>query len=380
MKSLVELFLAAALAMASEQALGLGLGTIRVKSDLDQPLVAEIPVFADSLGELADLHVALAPSQDFTRLGLSRDRVTVPIEFVVGPNARGELTIKLTTKDVVREPFLDLLIEAEWANGRLLREYAVLLDPPTTLPAIVPALAEKPKPVAAPKPASALVSGPRAPPSVKANPLASASGGTEYLVRKGDTLSAIASRLPATRGVSLDQAMRVLFEANPTAFYRRDLDCLKAGALLHIPGSADNLASAPRPSIVTHDERQTDADMNTAQAHLKAPLATAPMPDHPREAGELKQRISQLEEIHDKNLRLIALLDSKIAALRHELQSAQAALAAMPMLPPAEDVVAVPVAAKGAFKAAASDSLLRAEVFRPNEATVPRDAQPLGDD
>src|SRR5580765_5625618 len=302
MKSLVELFLAAALAMASEQALGLGLGTIRVKSDLDQPLVAEIPVFADSLGELADLHVALAPSQDFTRLGLSRDRVTVPIEFVVGPNARGELTIKLTTKDVVREPFLDLLIEAEWANGRLLREYAVLLDPPTTLPAIVPALAEKPKPVAAPKPASALVSGPRAPPSVKANPLASASGGTEYLVRKGDTLSAIASRLPATRGVSLDQAMRVLFEANPTAFYRRDLDCLKAGALLHIPGSADNLASAPRPSIVTHDERQTDADMNTAQAHLKAPLATAPMPDHPREAGELKQRISQLEEIHDKNL------------------------------------------------------------------------------
>ncbi|HEX7915038.1 FimV/HubP family polar landmark protein [Rudaea sp.] len=338
-------------------------------------------MFADSPGELADLRVALAPPQDFTRLGLSRERVTVPIEFVVGRNARGELTIKLTTKEVVREPFLDLLIEAEWANGRLLREYAVLLDPPTTLPAIVPALAEKPKPVAAPKPASALVSGPGAPPSVKANPLALASGGTEYLVRKGDTLWAIASRLPAARGVSLDQTMRALFEANPTAFYRRDLDSLKAGALLHIPGGADNLASAPRngPSVVTHDQRRADAaGMNIAQARLKAPAATAPMRDHVREADELKQRVSQLEEIHEKNLRLIALLDSKIAALRHELQSAQAALAATP--PPTEDVVAAPVVAKGAFKAAASDSSLHTEVFRPNEATVPGDAQPLGDD
>ena len=154
MKGPVKLSLAVALALAGGNAFALGLGAIQVKSGLNQPLDAEIPVTSDSPAELNGLNVDLASAEDFARIGLNRSRVSVPIEMAVGTNARGQTVIKLTTKEPVREPLLDFLLVANWANGKLLREYTVLLDPPITAPAkaaaTVAPVAEKPS--AAPQP------------------------------------------------------------------------------------------------------------------------------------------------------------------------------------------------------------------------------------
>ena len=134
MKGPAKLSLAIALALTGGNAFALGLGTIQVKSRLNQPLEAVIPVIADSPAEANGLEVSLASAEDFQRVGLDRSRVDVPLEFSVGTE-HGQTVIKVSTKDIVRDPLLDFLIVANWPKGKLLREYTVLLDPPMTAPA-----------------------------------------------------------------------------------------------------------------------------------------------------------------------------------------------------------------------------------------------------
>ena len=136
MKGPVKLSLAIALALAGGNAFALGLGTIQVKSGLNQPLDAEIPVIADSPAEANGLTVDLASAEDFERVGLSQvAHRPCRSSSRSARNARGQTVIKLTTKEIVREPLLDFLIEVNWAKGKVLREYTVLLDPPITAPA-----------------------------------------------------------------------------------------------------------------------------------------------------------------------------------------------------------------------------------------------------
>src|SRR3984957_15945518 len=136
MNGSTKLSLAIALALlGGGSAFALGLCAIQVKSGLNQPLNAEIQVIADSPAEAAGLNVSLAKAEDFQRVGLDRTRVSIPIDFEVITTGRNPV-IRLTTKDPVREPFLDFLVEANWAKGRVLRDYTVLLDPPVMAPAL----------------------------------------------------------------------------------------------------------------------------------------------------------------------------------------------------------------------------------------------------
>ena len=77
--------------------------------------------------------------------------------------------------DAIPEPFVTFLVEVNWARGRLMREYTVLLDPPVytpgenanaaapvaapttarAAPAPTPVMRRAPAPAAAPAPSSA---------------------------------------------------------------------------------------------------------------------------------------------------------------------------------------------------------------------------------
>ena len=118
MKGPAKLSLAIALALVGGNAFALGLGTIQVRSKLNQPLEAVIPVIADSPVEATGLEVSLASAEDFQRVGLDRSRVDVPLEFSVGTE-HGQTVIKVSTKDIVREPLVDFLIVANWPKGKL---------------------------------------------------------------------------------------------------------------------------------------------------------------------------------------------------------------------------------------------------------------------
>ncbi|MDZ4349126.1 MAG: FimV/HubP family polar landmark protein [Xanthomonadaceae bacterium] len=120
----------------------LGLGAIEIKSGFNQPLLAEIPIIAEQLGEVESLAVSLASSADFARVGLDRPSgVTANLRFAVARTAEGDPIIRVTTSSPVRDPYLIFLIDAQWAGGRLVREYSVLIDPPHMAPAIMTTVA-----------------------------------------------------------------------------------------------------------------------------------------------------------------------------------------------------------------------------------------------
>ena len=399
MKVPIKSALSVALALAASQAFALGLGPIQIKSGLNQPLLAEIPVVADSAAEVEDLRVDLASAEDFQRVGLSRTRVTVPIEFSVASNSRGQKVIRLTTKDAVREPFLDFLIEASWSKGKLLREYTVLLDPPVSAPAvpttaIAAKAAEKPKPteaaprtpVSQPRPAetpkAVAQAAPAAPSPAPTAAAAAASRAGEYTVQRGDTLSQIAHE-HGDDPRDFNRMLVALYKANPDAFYGANMNALKTGAVMRIPtaeevrtaGSLREAAAAvraqfqswqgggaatlvantgaapaadktgqPAPAQANTSERVTlvppsgaggetgagrggsGAGGSKDSTALRADLARTKeaLTSREQEAGELKSRVSQLEDINNKSQRLLSLKDSEIAELQNKLKQLEA--------------------------------------------------------
>lgn len=134
----LNLSLALALALGSSPIMALGLGQLQVKSGLNQPLVAEIPIFAAMPGELDSLNVRLASPEAFERVGLTRPgNLTANLNFSVGKNARGQNVVMVTSTGKFVEPFLSFLIEADWGRGSVTKEYTALIDPPYIAKAIV---------------------------------------------------------------------------------------------------------------------------------------------------------------------------------------------------------------------------------------------------
>ena len=277
MKSTFKLTLAIALCVGSSQALALQLGQIRVKSALDEPLVAEIPIQLDNLSEAKGLSVGLASEADFSRAGLSRTGLE-HLRFSVVSDTTGHKVLLVTSDQPISDPYLDFLVQVNTAKGKQLREYTVLLDPVIAAP--TPQLAGAPEtaaaaqgaaaPVAQPAPAtqpSAVAPPPASPPSApvqQPKPVASvppsappappaqapvpAQPRGEVVVRNGDTLYHLASDNRPDPRISVAQMMVALQKANPDAFYRDNINALKSGAILRIPTrdavSATSLADA----------------------------------------------------------------------------------------------------------------------------------------
>ena len=117
------------------KAWALGLGDIRLSSALNQPLRAEIELLAATPEELDKLTVQLASQETFDRYDLDRPMFLTTLRFEVVESGRADgNVIRVTSAEPITEPFITFLVEASWSRGRLLREYTVLLDPPTFAP------------------------------------------------------------------------------------------------------------------------------------------------------------------------------------------------------------------------------------------------------
>src|SRR5580658_4455822 len=115
-------------------AFALGLGEIHLNSALNEPMNAEIDLIAAGPEELAALRASLAPKDAFTRYGIDRPPFLSTLTFKVGKSKDGRDVLIVRSTDSIPEPFVTFLVEVNWARGRLMREYTVLLDPPVYTP------------------------------------------------------------------------------------------------------------------------------------------------------------------------------------------------------------------------------------------------------
>ncbi len=323
----------AALAVACFLALGdafaLGLGKLRVKSALDQPLAAEIELTSVQEAELETLKAGLSAREDFIRANVDRPEFLGALKFEIVTDAERPL-IKITTEQAAREPFLHFLITIEWAGGELIREYTALLDPPTyalDIPAsvssprvvgeaqpeaVAEAQPEEPEAVAEAQPeqpeavAEAQPEQPEAvdeavmspaPPADEATAMASAPATSgvrsgEYgPTQKGDTLWSIASKLDVGDAeINIFQIMIALLRENPDAFVNFNINRLKVGQILKL----DNISTVteitkPEASTVytAHLEEWQAYKIQIAQASQIAlvPAATSEAPQDTDAAG-----------------------------------------------------------------------------------------------
>jgi len=276
--------IAAAFWLASPMVHAAGLGQLSVISPLGQPLNAEIEIVSLQPGEEEGLVARLAPPDAFRAAGIDFNPALATARFAIERRG-GRPLLRVRTTQPVNDPFLEILVELQWTTGRLVREYTVLLDPPeyrgpqaiAAAPAAraTPAAAPEPKPAEAPaaQPAPEPARAP-APAPVEARPLPSvpapaaepapapaaeaqvekpaaaeaekpaaepvgepaAAEEGKVAVKKGDTLSEIARQnLPP--GANLNQMLIAIYRANEDAFIRKNVNLLRAGRILDIPGA-----------------------------------------------------------------------------------------------------------------------------------------------
>lgn len=331
----------------------LGLGDIRLNSTLNAPLDAEIELVNATPDELASLRAQLASRETFARYGLEWPSFLSNVTVTRAKSRDGRDVLRVQSNVAITEPFVTLLVDANWGRGRLVREYTMLLDPPVFAPA-APASA----PVAGPATSatrSGTVERPAAPAPRRDTAETGGIATDSYTVQRGDTLSGIAARLAAD--ATREQAMVALYRANPQAF-DGTMNDLRAGAVLRVP-DATSLASESPAAAAAEVRRQGSIWRGRSAAaapvaasgegegrlRLVAPTETAASAAGAsnaagtREAEQLRGRLTQLEAELANTKRLLELRNNELAELQRRLGGAAAAPTATPPAA-APDVVA----------------------------------------
>lgn len=251
------LAIAAASALSSGMAQALGLGGLTVKSTLNQPLLAEI-----ELTEVQDLNASqvvpsLATSAEFAQAGVGRVAILDDLTFTPVVNPGGKSVLRITSTKPIRDPYVKFLVQVLWPNGRALREYSLLLDPPKFSPQAAAAAAQLPStaPSAAPAPAPAAETPAAAPPTPAPAP-APEPKFTQYTTANNDTLWEIAERVK--NGGTVQQTMLAIQALNPDAFIAGNINRLKKGQVLRLPSPQESTALA-QPRAVAEVAEQNRA-------------------------------------------------------------------------------------------------------------------------
>jgi pilus assembly protein FimV len=368
MKTAVRRILLLSALMSPGALYALGLGEIKLNSALNQPFDAEIELVSATQEDLGALRAALASNDTFSRYGLDRPAYLSDFAFRVAKDASGRDVLKITSPRPVTEPFVTLLVEANWPRGRLLREYTVLLDPPVFAPAPAAQAA-----VATPRVTSSAATSSRddqpvaeeassPPPSRPASAASSAASsapslepGSTYHVRQNDTLWRIASSVhPGTRS-DVNRAMVSIYQTNPRAF-DGNINVLRAGSTLQIPDenqiatvsaaaagaevarqydawrsgasrpAAASAEEAGRLRLVT-PEQGTSAPSSTAAAPgtTATPSTATARPGASANDADLTARVQQLEKELAEAKRLLEVRNAELATLQGGSVAAPAA-------------------------------------------------------
>ncbi|MEN8822751.1 MAG: FimV/HubP family polar landmark protein [Abyssibacter sp.] len=321
-------FAAVILALASASIIyradALAIGEIEVRTMLNEPLDARVPLIAVTPEELGSLVVSPASVAAYETAGLELTSYVADLDFEV---VRGTPPfIRIRGQRPAREPFLDLLLEFSWGSGRLLRNYTILLDPPAV--AFEPVAeadtaasdVSSPVPQRSPEPTtssratarSAQASTDQAPTTDPAfnegvgwvdgaNPetvrpaapppepriIAPAPRredtrvGRYGPVQPKETLWSIAFRLRPDPTLTMSQMQLAIYLANPEAF-DGNINTLRSGAMLHVPSAAD-VASLDALEAKQEIARQRQAYRPSASAPVPSSRPVPPPPPEPVE-------------------------------------------------------------------------------------------------
>lgn len=335
------LAIAAASALSSGMAQALGLGELTLKSTQNQPLLAEIELLDVKDLSAAEVVPSLAPADEFNKAGVPRPSYLNDLRFTPVINANGKSVLRVTSSQPLTEPFVKFLVQVMWPNGRLMRDYSVLLDPAKFSPQTAAA-------------ASAT--------TATAAAATGASAPTQHTTTSRDTLWEIAAK--ARNGGSVQQTMLAIQALNPDAFIDGNINRLKTGKVLRLPDAAQSVelpqakavsevaaqnadwrsgrrtapraqqldASTRKPATVTQakpvaadglslvaGKAGKGAGADAKNLNDKLAMTQESLDTSRRESAELQSRVQDLQSQVDKLQRLIELKNNQLAKLQGDV-------------------------------------------------------------
>ena len=366
LRSSIRKALLSTLLLSPALAQALGLGTLTTNSALNEPFDAKIQLLNASSEELQTLSVSLGGVDQFKNAGIERPFLLSSLKFEIIDDPAGSY-LHITSQESIKEPFLNFLLEVNWAKGRLIREYTALLDPPvfdtsTRVVDTTETAVSEPEPVVAvPVPSVQqsdnikieqlpdatlvseteiedrnIVESGTASPAVVADadlpeatvvesvPVQVAQEPIEhqekiqretqpfsyeessYTTKRGDSLWSIARRSRPDRSVSMQQMMLSLLNSNPDAFINGNINALKTGQVLRVPEKSEVRQITKQEAIALvkeHNELWDDYRQGLASSAALRPEGAV------TSSGTVVEEAIEPEIVEEPELRLVTSTD-----------------------------------------------------------------------
>ena len=229
-------------------AYSLGLGEIQTDSAINEPLIAEIALTNVGDLESSEVIVAIGTESDYQLAGVPREFFHSEIQFDVQIEDVATPKIIVRSQTPLQDPYINFIVQVRWPQGRILREYTVLLDLPIFSEqqsgGVAAPVTQQPAPSTAREAVERQATQQDTNPQNSSPRQTAPTGGStfqtdgEYRVSSGDTLWSIADQIERSTGTSLHQAMIAIHEENTDAFVNGDINRLKADAVLRLPSQA----------------------------------------------------------------------------------------------------------------------------------------------
>ena len=295
-KLAVALALAGGLGSGVAHALGMGEG--RILTNLNEPLRAEIELRrADDVPQ-EQIRVSLASEEDFDRAGINKMHFLRQLDFELTRSDDGQLMIEVSTDAPVREPFLNFLVDVTWPSGRVMRQYAFLVDPP-----------ERPdeEEAVGPEAEATDTAEPEDPgfeveadPEPEEEPEGEVYGPTA----SNDRLWNIAGEYSPSDDLTRQQVMLAIQDLNPDAFVDGNINRLRQGHVLRLPSEEQartRSANAAVQEVMAQNEAfetpaaPEEAVVDATDEEPEEEVAAEPTPEPAAEADDDELRIVTAE-------------------------------------------------------------------------------------
>lgn len=434
--------LSLALILAMPTAGAVVLGQMQVQSFLGQPLRVEIDVNEISAAEAANLSAKLASAEAYQRAGVMYSAAAGALQFQLGQRPDGSYALLGVSPQPAAEPYVDIVLELSWASGKLSRIYTALLDPvgsgplpkvsvltPIVAPQLMTETSVQPSasvqlppaqesthgvadvvpPVTAAQPTAAITQQ-KASDAATTAASAMAANRTLYIVRRGDTLSGIASEYAQQRdSVHLEQMLLALYRNNAQAFIDGNIHRLKSGVVLRVP-SAEQAGRVSRQearqllvqtagfdryrerlaNLAASQTTNVSPPSRTAAGHLTTQVeepAMVPVRDQLKlsKAGEANEKQVR-EEAQIASQRALQDAQERVAQLEKTVGDLQKLLALKNMAAASAATATVAVATNAApqnsvlqaSSASTSRPVMPQTVEKPASAAAPTKLSPVG--
>lgn len=334
------------------------IGDIQIHSTLGETFRAEIPLEMrwDERAKRVEVHIA--DPGTYQSMGLPHHWVVTGLDIRLEGKGQSR-RILLTSASPIHTPLFNLLLKTSVGMGTHYRQYPVLLAMPTVHGVTEPTFLSPPPPshrTVAPQPAKAtqqehapgmppnhqpdIPAGiqpdvlPKIPPTMQPSlsqdipPKPQPNRRRYGPVRSGERVASIARKIQPTAGISLNQVMVALWQANPKRFVHGNMHALSVGGMLDIP-TQEEMAKVSNEEAVEAINQQQQAWKESVRITAERKkeynlrLTVAEERSSPHHAtGEMASK-APLSDILAETMQRLAHSEAERARLRTQLTSLQ---------------------------------------------------------